>query len=137
MILRDIYCTECGAVTMDHWCDSVHIQAFSVMCGSCGDFRLHERVCNGGIKSRWRYVDFPCAKQNPEFYAGQTSSRVGVYEYDDSGNEVRTADLAGDAIEDRPRFADPSIAAERRDRASHAARAAAGKTPIVVDQKGI
>ena len=82
-------------------------------------------------------MDFPDARQNPEFYRGQTSHRMGVYEIDDDGNEVKTAGLDGGAIEDRPRFADPSIQAERRDRAEHAAMAAVGKNPITIDQKGV
>ena len=73
MIIRDVYCMECGNVIADYWCESVHIQAFSIECKRCGGFRRHERVCNGGIKSRWRYVDFPDARQNPEFYRGARS----------------------------------------------------------------
>lgn len=134
MILVDMVCSSCGKLEVDYWVDVV--EPSICPCTSCGYDTLHMPACNGGTRTRWRFADWPSWHQDPDFYRGQTSHSVGVYEYDDDGRRVQTQSIDGDAIESRPRFADRELQAERRDRHEHRIRSESDRTPVHVDLRG-
>jgi len=131
VILRDYACPACGHRLVDVFAERDAVVLMRE-CPACGGERF-VAVCNGGMKSRWRYADWPTWQQDPDFYKGQTSHSMSVVEYDDDGNEKTTTDLDGNPIEDRPRFKDPDVQGERRDRAEHEMRRESGKTTLYFD----
>lgn len=129
MVLRDMVCTSCGELVRDVFAEARH----SGQCASCGCERTFVDACRGGLKNRWRCLDFPTWRENPDFYAGQTSHSVEVVEQDESP----AMHLDGTPIHGKPRFADEDAASERRDRETHRIKTEAGMTPLYLDRKGI
>jgi len=113
MILRDIYCPECGVITENVEFQRIGTAFYRRQC-ECGFFGDHAIVCNGGLKSRWRFADFP---QDPDFYKGQVS--VGDVMIDDE--VVSKAD-------------DPKRL-DKLDRLRFDGRKKRGKETLVFDQK--
>jgi hypothetical protein len=68
MILRDVYCPECGNIKEDVELESIDTDKYMAHCRRCGNFTTHKLMCNGGVNSRYRFNDFP---EDPDFYKGQ------------------------------------------------------------------
>lgn len=68
MIIRDMYCTECGAIVEDVYLDRIADMEANRNCERCKKTTLHKARCNGGIRQRLRIFDWPT---NPEYYRGQ------------------------------------------------------------------
>jgi hypothetical protein len=55
-VLKDVRCSRCGTIreaymprdALDNDCE----------CSKCGCVRMHMSICNGGCKSRWRFMDW-------------------------------------------------------------------------------
>ena len=82
VVLHDEYCEVCGTVSRDvfDFCDER-------MCAVCEMATKHLQMCNGGMRSRYRFNDF---SRDPRDYAGDASIEVDSYSVDDDGNEVPT-----------------------------------------------
>ena len=132
--LRDFYCTNCGHVVEDYYTESLLERSVSLVCDDCGQEALHEPLCNGGLKSRWRFADWPT---DPEFYRGQVkagdvtatnSKGEPIKEYTSGSRKI------GKPIHDKPRYHNGSDEREtRRDQLKHDTRRKRGTLPITCD----
>jgi hypothetical protein len=133
LTLRDYFCKGCGVVVEDVMIDGTTYTA-SCACGYSGEFGT---VVNGGIRSRYRCMDWP---DDPEFYRGQIKAG-GVTARDTNGEDVKKyhsgSRKVGDVVHTDSRY-DPAgdRRAERRDRIRHKTRRKRGTLPVVIDQKG-
>jgi len=131
MILRDFQCPSCKAILCDRFSDDTRMLD---MCPRCDEIVMFEALCNGGLRSRYRFADWP---SDPEFYRGQVSV-VGAEATDSEGNQVRRYNSetkeAGAPMTDAPQYHNGTDEREtRRDMIKHATRRTRGTLPIVSD----
>jgi len=125
-ILRDIYCVECGIIEID-----VYEDPGMLPCNECRMITKHDIVCNGGTGHRYRQQDWPDARINPEFYHGQTTSKIEAITIDDNGNELPVTHFQdGHVLHDKYTG---DYAEENKDRNYHRMLKEAGKTRIYID----
>lgn len=55
-MLRDFQCEICGNITENY--TENHINNICIYCKNCMQVTNHNVIINGGIKSRWLYMDF-------------------------------------------------------------------------------
>lgn len=56
VVLKDFYCSECG-FTSEHITES-NLSATIIKCKKCKKQTQHYSICNGGTKTRWRFMDW-------------------------------------------------------------------------------
>lgn len=134
LILRDFACSVCGHVLLDRFVEADELSLPFEQCPECGCTHVFAAVCNGGLRSRWRFADWP---SDPEFYRGQTTV-AGVEAVDSYGEPVRqytsgTREI-GEPMHDAEKYRNGSDEREtKRDKIQHATRRSRGKSPIVCD----
>lgn len=137
MILRDMYCPKCGATQEDIALSSIETKQYVTNCKECTFFGGFEIVVNGGMKSRFRFMDWP---EDPEFYRGQVKA-LDVTAKDSKGEDVRRyhsgSRTIGDKMHDNPKYHNGTEEREtRRDKLKHKTRRERGTLPLLFDQKG-
>jgi hypothetical protein len=137
MFLRDFYCTICGARTEDVQA-AASVVSMDLPCADCGKETPHEPVCNGGIRCRYRFNDFPDPRTNPDFYRGQVKARAPkAHEHDlDTEKEKPLEHCHGGVIHESDKYDDDNARGERREEIQYDTNRQLGKTPAVFDQKG-
>jgi predicted Fe-S protein YdhL (DUF1289 family) len=124
MILRDVYCSGCG-----HTAQDVEMQlgdeTVRDKCSFCCQITTLRIVCNGGLRSRYRYNDW---SSDPSFYEGQTSSRITAHSVDERGNESPMEHMGGGVIHDG--INKDGKRDERRDKIRHKIKSRSGKNKI-------
>ena len=131
MILRDMYCERCGRVEADVDCSDTTAE---LQCVLCRTTTVHRAVCNGGLRSRYRFADWP---SDPEYWRGQ-SKVVGAEAVTSEGETIRrytsgTREI-GAPMTDDPRYHNGTDEREtRRDIIKHATRRTRGTNPVVLD----
>jgi len=129
MILRDLYCSVCGSVSVDVSLPSISTLTLDAPCGDCRMITPHLPVCNGGLKTRFREMDWP---RDPAFYRGQVTCSPPTVEVAATGAPV--GDLHSDtAIDKRVQFVCEERRSERRDVKYHDTDRKLGRTPLVFD----
>lgn len=126
MVLRDLVCSKCGAVTLDVYVDEMPHLA---KCDKCRVVTVHNDRCNGGMGTRFRINDFP---DDPAFYRGQVTCEAPTAEVAATGETVTHLHSNKPMGE---KYKDADRRGERRDRKYHATDRKRGKLPLVFDQK--
>jgi len=132
--LRDFFCTNCNNVVEDYYTESLLERSISLVCNECGKEALHEPLCNGGLKSRYRFADWPT---DPEFYRGQVKA-LGVSSETSNGEPLRKYSSetkeTGEVLHNNERYKNGGDRREtRRDQLKHETRRQRGTLPIVCD----
>lgn len=130
--IKDFYCSECDFVEYDVWIDSVVDNVLTMECSVCKKTTNFKPLCNGGIKSRWRYVDLP---NDPEYYRGQVKA-MDVTATDAEGNPVKSfkGGGVGGVLHDEMGLKNGhDRREERRDRISSDRKRKRGSTPLTFD----
>lgn len=129
MILRDMYCSVCGSVAIDVALPSISTLAFDSACDECRSITPHLPVCNGGLKTRFRELDWP---RDPAFYRGQVTCTPSTCEVAATGKPV--GDLHSDKpIDQRAAHLCEDRRGERRDRKYHDTDRRLGHLPLIFD----
>jgi len=135
-MLRDLYCSECGATYLDIDVPSGET-SLEMWCAPCSARRVLQSVCNGGLGHRYRMNDWP---SDPEFYRGQVKA-LDVTSKDSSGDDVRryhsgTREI-GEPMHAADKYHNGTDARElKRDRIVHDGRRKRGRLPLLFDMRG-
>lgn len=92
MIIFDFFCSRCGRIS-ESYCRT---RSMKMYCNVCQGVTQHEKACNGGARSRYRYMDLP---SDYKAYRGCVDVSVDAHTVDDSGREKRDVVFAGSGEE--------------------------------------
>ena len=118
-VLRDMVCQACGTVVEDVMADV----RTRMNCETCGKVTAHKDACRGGIKSRYRFQDWP---DDPRFFRGQVTHSLEPV-VDNKGN-VNENIHTGTPVHQAERFGEEQMAI-RRDKTEHATDRKRGTLP--------
>ena len=130
MMLKDFSCKYCGTETPDVEVRGSSVCALTFFCCKCECNTPHEAMCNGGLKSRYRFHDH-------EDYRDSRKRckvlKVGACKAHEDGsldyaNPIREGN--GEIVGDRPKFSDEARQ-DRREKVYHKMDKARGHGKII------
>jgi len=127
-IIRDLVCSECGAVAQDQMVIGIGLPVLHP-CAVCKvDTEQNDLGTNpGGKNKRYRFADLPT---DPAAYRGQV--RIGPPKAERDGKAQTDKD--GNVIHDGARFQEDARQ-EQRERIYHKTDTERGTRPLTFDQK--
>jgi hypothetical protein len=129
MIYKDFYCTMCEIVVRDvpvQNCDDIEIFSY---CKKCMCETSHKSVCNGGLKQRYRFCDFPL--DDDDFWKGKIKAIRPTAENKDGDVKSKST---GELMHNDSRFKGDKRA-ERKDKIESKRKRKLGRNKIIIDQK--